>query len=578
MAKPEYAFPWGVYVGDFIDGEYTIPLCLDSKVGGFCVLFDDDSEQISTNLIENVVLKLFEVMPLGSIVTDVFDFGKKRFMHLSTFGNAKLYNIAYSPNTASSRFNELEEVFLDRHHNLLSFATPTLSEYNVKHTSPEAYHIILINLDDFPDDMTSYKRVKNFFDSAYEAGFYTIAFANRSILDTEVKATKFMLDKFPHLDIVDKIPQIIPELFTYIEMSKLYEFEYVNDNKDKIVKSLLEALEKDKEEGSEHDFLSIPIGTSVDGHHKVEFTLGKRSMNYNAFITGMTGTGKSNLLNSIILGIAEKYAPKEIELYLMDYKLGTEFGIYEKHPNCREIFLDNQDLAAAVRMMESFVSTMNQREKLFKEVGVSDIDAYNILKPDDSLPRKILIIDEVQQLFSNSFKEQKLFNDLLEKIVRLGRSFGLHIILSTQSLVGVNINDAIMLQIGLRISFRLSKYNEASKIFSDRNIDDVMNLRREKYEFIYNSDIGSKEANIKAKASYIDKNSIRDTIERICNDRSQEEILVPKVVRSVDEDIIVDDEIIASVITKKPEERSDAYSTSAAKDFLEKLRNEGKIK
>ena len=48
-----HAFPWGIYIGDLIDNNDTIPLCLDSKQGGFCVLFDESSEQIANNFIEN---------------------------------------------------------------------------------------------------------------------------------------------------------------------------------------------------------------------------------------------------------------------------------------------------------------------------------------------------------------------------------------------------------------------------------------------------------------------------------------------------------------------------------------------
>lgn len=577
MEKERYTFPWGIYLGDFIDGDNTIPLCLDSDVGGFCVLFDDESEQISNNIIENVVLKLFEVMPLGSMVTNVFDFGKKRFMYLSTFSSAKLYNVAYSPNAASNNFNKLEDLALDRHHNLLSFETPTLSEYNNKHSSQESYHILLLNLNDFPDDMTSYRRIKNFFESAYEAGFYIIAFGDISVLDEDIKATQFILEKFPHLFIKDKKPQITKSLFPFHDMGELYEFEYVNDNKDRIVKNLFKTLEKEKDEEIEQDFLSIPIGVSIDGQHNVEFSLGKRSMNYNAFITGMSGTGKSNMLNTIILGIAEKYSAKEIELYLMDYKLGTEFGIFEKHPNCRNIFLDNDDLEAAIHMLESFLYTMNEREKLFKEYKVSDIDEYNNKYPEASIPRKILIIDEVQQLFSNSFKEQKNFNDLLETVVRLGRSFGLHIILSTQSLVGVNISEAIMLQIGLRISYRLSKYSEASKIFNDKNIDEVLKLKREKYEFIYNSDIGDKEANIKAKANYLNKEKIEFVLNKIHQIRDEEFLLMPQIVQSQQKKDQLQD-ILNTASENIPTNKVETYNTEKERELLEKLRSKGKIK
>ena len=85
MPKENHAFPWGIYIGDFIDNNDIIPLCLDSKKGGFCVLFDGSSEQIANNFIENIALKLLEVLTIGDMVVDIFDFShKKRFMHLSS--------------------------------------------------------------------------------------------------------------------------------------------------------------------------------------------------------------------------------------------------------------------------------------------------------------------------------------------------------------------------------------------------------------------------------------------------------------------------------------------------------------
>ncbi len=57
MSKTQ-KFSWGTYIGDLIDNNDTIPLCLDSKQGGFCLLFDESSEAIANNFIENVALKV----------------------------------------------------------------------------------------------------------------------------------------------------------------------------------------------------------------------------------------------------------------------------------------------------------------------------------------------------------------------------------------------------------------------------------------------------------------------------------------------------------------------------------------
>ena len=576
MPNKNQPFPWGIYIGDLIDNNDTIPLCLDSKEGGFCVLFDDSSEKIANNFIENISLKLFEVLPIGDIVVDIFDFShKKRFMHLSSLQNEKLYDIAFNQNSATNKFNNIEEIALNRHHSILTSTAPTISDYNQQSKFKEQYHLLLINLDSFPDEMTSQKRIKNFFDSAFEAGFYTIAFGSQEVWKSESKATQAILNQFSHIYIEKRDIILTKELFEFADMIEDFEFEYVNDNKDKIIKNLFGQLEQNEKQYSEQDFLSIPIGMTVDGRREVKFSLGKKSMNYHAFITGTTGTGKTNMINSIILGIAQNYTFKELELYLMDYKLGTEFGVFERHPNCRKIFLDNQDLEASVSMLESFVKTMNEREQKFKQYRVSDIDEYNKKNPQEPMARKLLIIDEVQQLFDGSFGEQQHFNKLLEKVVRLGRSFGLHIILSTQSLVGVNINKSIMLQIGLRVSYRLSEYSEASKIFNDRNIEEVQKLKKDKFEFIYNANSGNKEANVLGRANFLDKDRIEAIIDKIISKLDKEFVLVPEIVQSRKERQV---EEVFQNRKKEKEVYVPKIGIFSEQDYLAKIYKENNVK
>ncbi len=134
-----HTFPWGIYIGDLIDNNDSIPLCLDSKQGGFCVLFDEGSEAIANNFIENIALKLLEVMPIASIEVDVFDFGKPRFMKLSALKIANLYTASYNKNKATDRFDALEELQNERLHTLLNYETPTLGEYNQQNQANETY-------------------------------------------------------------------------------------------------------------------------------------------------------------------------------------------------------------------------------------------------------------------------------------------------------------------------------------------------------------------------------------------------------------------------------------------------------
>ena len=527
MPTKNHTFPWGIYIANLIDQNETIPLYLDSKQGGFCLLFDEYSERVANNFIENIALKLFERLPVGSLEVNVFDFGKKRFMHLSALHNAKLYDIAYSPNSASNRFNAIEDIALNRHHNLLSFDAPTLSEYNQSNSLKERYYLLLVNLEDFPDDMSSQKRIKNFFDSAYEAGFYTIAFGSREVLQSEIKATEVILNRFPHLTIQNKKFKLTKELFEFADMVEDYEFEYLNENKERIVKNLLQELKQQEQSSSEQDFLSVPIGTSADGRHEISFSLGDRSDNYHAFITGVSGSGKTTLLNNIILGIAERYTSDEIRLYLMDYKEGVEFQVFRHHPNCEKIFLDNEDLQASIDLLEEFTQTIKNRADIFRYKQIKDIATYNTLYPQSPMHRIVLIIDEVHRLFTGSYQQKEHFSNLLKQVVRQGRSFGVHIILSTQTLSGANIDRELMSQITLRVSYKLTHHSDSEAIFSYGNTQ-ALNLG--KYELIYNPNAGDKESNLLCKAS--EPKDINFTLAKVYTQREQKHILTPEIVQS----------------------------------------------
>jgi len=147
--KEECRFPWGIYVGDIEVGSDYIPICLDSKEGGLVVFFDDDSEDVGNNLVENIAINLLWKIKPKELKIEIFDFSiRKRFGVLSNLKSKNLYNISTSSNATMSKFNDLERIVLYRHQELLSNEKPTLSDYNSKTKFKEQYIVVLINLND----------------------------------------------------------------------------------------------------------------------------------------------------------------------------------------------------------------------------------------------------------------------------------------------------------------------------------------------------------------------------------------------------------------------------------------------
>lgn len=556
----DYVFPWGVYIGNLENKSDEIPALIDANKGGFVLLFDNEDEEIVNNFLENVTLTLINIMPLNSLKTYVFDFGKKRFMYLSELAKIGIYDIAYTINKARNYFDELEDMVLKRYHNYLNINTPNLNDYNLKNNASEEFALLIINLEDFPDEMTNPKRIVNFLESAYEAGVYVIAFGNKNIINTNIKATKEILKYFPHITVTNSQFSIPKQLFKLQKLLKLYNFAYVNENKKTLLNNILKKQEEEESQSDVQDFLSIPIGKI--GNESFYYNMGLKSQNYHAFIAGMTGMGKTTLLNIIIIEIAKRYTSKEIELYLMDYKpAGAEFGIFKDHPNCKKLFLNNKNLKPALEMLEYFQEEMYRRGDILNGLN---IDEYNKKNPDNILPRKILIIDEVQRMFDGSWNEANRFNTLLEDLVKTGRSFGLHIILTTQSLKQINMKDSIMGQISLKISFRLSDEIEAMKIFSENKeaVKEVVRLKP--YHFVY-ADFQKTKI---VKSDYLPKDKITDILEEIKNQRKEDEYVIPEIVSYANK---TNKENKKNITEKENFTYKPKHTTDDAKELLAKL-------
>ena len=505
-----------------------IPCMIKSKDRGFCVLYSEYTKEKADNFIESIVLLLVSTLPIGMLRIDLFNFGKKRFLYLDALRQANILHSAYTSKLASKRFEELEELVQERQYNYITYDTPTISDYNVKNESDENYHILLLNLEDFPDEYLSQKRLQNFFDIAYESGIYTILFAPNSIVkEKELKSIKMLIERFQQIKFDQKSIDINQVFDT--NLLKLYDninldFKTLDFDKKSFVEELLKKYKDKENEDIEQNFLHIPIGKK--GKDAVYFDFGVRSSVYSAFIAGMSGTGKSNLLNLIITQIAQQYTAKEIELVLMDYNEGgLEFAKYKNHPNCRKLFLNLRDQQPALDMLKEFVDEMTSRAELFNKVEVSSIEQYNKNYQQKMIPYKILIIDEVQDMFSGEWKEQETFNSLLKQIAKKGRKYGLHFILATQSLDGINIDKSVIGQIGTSISFRLRSEMDGMKIFGDKEAYSKV-TKLHKYHFVYHT---LSQTTI-AKADFINPKKIPNILQEIRGTRKPDEILTPVVI------------------------------------------------
>lgn len=233
--------------------------------------------------------------------------------------------------------------------------------------------------------------------------------------------------------------------------------------------------------------LKIPIGITLNNKKTHHFKFGNGTENYHAIIGGQSGKGKSVLLNTIIKRGMEKYRKDELRFMLFDCK-GVEFNEYQGDPYVLEC-QSTANIPTIVEKLKVIEQEFENRRELFRQHGAKKIE--DLYAKGISAYRIVCVIDEFQFLFQSDFKIAQFAEDLLvSKMIRTGRSFGIHLIVATQSL-GDSVRRSILDNIPLRIALGMTEAQSNS--FLAYNNDGAKNLERGLA--IYNDSNGEKDAN-----------------------------------------------------------------------------------
>jgi hypothetical protein len=206
--------------------------------------------------------------------------------------------------------------------------------------------------------------------------------------------------------------------------------------------------------------LSASIGWDVRGNPvNFEFGVGTGASAYHALVGGTTGSGKSVFLHTLIQSLSYKYSPDELEFYLLDYKKGDEFKKYADIegnawlPHVKMISR-HKDPRFALELFDFLDREFKRRSECFG--GYGDIVSYR--KSGGKIPRIVIVIDEFQVMFEEYYglNLSEEVAKRLSTVFRQGRSYGIHIVLATQSLASLHFSgmSSILGQIGLRIALK----------------------------------------------------------------------------------------------------------------------------
>lgn len=185
------------------------------------------------------------------------------------------------------------------------------------------------------------------------------------------------------------------------------------------------------------DRLRVPIGTRADGA-RVELDIkeaAESGMGPHGLCVGATGSGKSELLRTIALGLMVRNSPEVLNLLLIDFKGGATFLDYARAPHVAAVITNLADEAPLVaRMRDALAGEMNRRQRLLRASGCVSAAAYEHARragaTSTALPSLFIIVDEFSELLS----QHPDFADVFVAIGRLGRSLGIHLLLASQRL------------------------------------------------------------------------------------------------------------------------------------------------
>ncbi len=258
----------------------------------------------------------------------------------------------------------------------------------------------------------------------------------------------------------------------------------------KEVKRELKDLQRDKEFWTESSQfkVSVPVGWDIN-HKEVCFEIGNEQNH--TLICDHSGSGKSNFLHVLIQNLAFYYDPDEVQLFLLDYKEGVEFNAYTdpilEHARLVSVA---SSVGFGVSSLSSLCDEIKKRSEPFKQFKVKDLSDY---RKHEKMPRLIVVVDEFQVLFSdNSSKGKGSVERSLNTLLKKGRSYGVHLVLATQTMRDGKIDSSIMAQIANRIALPMDAEDSNSILNND---DAACELVRP--EGIFNNNGGHQKYHIK---------------------------------------------------------------------------------
>jgi len=499
------------------------PLCL-SYPGQGSILFETSGQggEEAAGALNNIILRLLSKAPPGRLnftIIDPVKLGQNfaGIMHLAdheeTLINHRIWTQAAEIEQRLADLNEQMEKVIQMY---LRNEYRTITEYNEKAGSiAEKFHFLVVA--DFPVNFseTAIRRLLNIAASGARCGVHTLLHWDRrqdlptaAVLD-DLRRNSICLVRPGNRFVVEghAAPGLTLELdappapdaataflnrvgSASIDSSRVeVPFEQVAPEGEAAVWSLQTT-----------DELRVPIGRT--GATKLQYLALGKGTRQHALVAGKTGSGKSTLFHVIITNLSLWCSPEQVEFYLVDFKKGVEFKCYAtaRLPHARVIAIES-DREFGLSVLQRVDEELRRRGDLFRELGVQDVAGYKRTGHPEAMPRSLLLIDEFQELFVEDDRISQEAAVLLDRIVRQGRAFGIHVVLGSQTLGGAyTLARTTIGQMVVRVALQCNEA-DAYLIMDDNN--PAPRLLSRPGEGIYNDMAGQIEGNSPFQAVWL---------------------------------------------------------------------------
>ena len=494
--------------------QFTVPLLLTYPQQG-SILFESKKTGAETAVssINNIIFRLLSTTPPGKLSFTIFDpvgLGQSfaGLMHLADYAesyiNSRIWTQTPQIEQKLAELNEHMEKVIQMY---LRNEYPTIAEYNAQAGAiAEKYHFLVVAGFPLNFSETAARRLLNIAASGARCGVFTLIhwdhryalphgfvpdeLRRNSVCLLETEAGYTLADwNRPGADLILEEP---PSAVLTTRLLQIVGEHSRDTNRVEVPFSQVAPANSEVWSEDTAEELRVPIGRS--GATKLQYLAVGRGTRQHALIAGKTGSGKSTLFHVIITNLGLWCSPDQVEFYLVDFKKGVEFKCYatRRLPHARVVAIES-DREFGLSVLQRVDEELRHRGDLFRRAGVQDLPGYQRAGGKEPTPRCLLIIDEFQEFFVEEDRISQHAAVLLDRIVRQGRAFGIHVLLGSQTLGGAyTLARATLGQMVIRIALQCNEA-DAYLIMDENNA--APRLLSRPGEGIYNDAAGALQAN-----------------------------------------------------------------------------------